>query len=492
MKLRPRPLGAWAPDQPATGGGKLTIARGVVPYKRHYAPLQQLVAGGDALDTRCLGAVALRDAAAAVHVHAGDAAKLYERNSDGTWTDRSRVGGYTATEATRWRFWAYGDRLLATNGQNEIQYRDMSGGGDFANLPGATALRAQFGCAFGQFVMLGNMADDAKKIVWSSIGDSEAYVGGVDQSGEEPFPDGGQITGFAVLDALYIFQESCIRRAVYVGPPAIFAFDIIEKERGCIAPGSLVQLGRLIGYRAEDGFYIFNGENSIPIGVDEENASLYDEWFIANAQRDYFYRMSAAVDPRSKTMRWLFASTTSATGQPDTMLIYNWSAGRASYAPVTAEVLAAMLTPSMSLEDLDALWGSLEDVPLSFDDPFFAGGVPQLGALDGDNKYASFSGENEEAVWVTDDFLESDGLGVIEAQAVQPLIDADDVRVSWGYRFKFKEAVTWSNESTLNAAGIAPCRSQGRFLRLKLRIPAGEEWTKAEGYAVHSVLRGQA
>lgn len=489
MKLRPVPLGDWAPDQPATGGGKLTVAKNVIPFRRHYGPLQKLVETGSAIDNRPLGAIALRDAAAAVHIFAGDASKLYERNSDGTWTNRSKVGGYSSTAATRWRFWAFGDRLCATNGQDPIQYRDMTAVASFADLPGSPPL-AQFGASLGNFMFVGNTEASATQVKWCGIGDSEWWTGGINQSSEETFPDGGPITGFAVLDALYIFQESVIRRAVYVGPPQVFAFDVIEKERGCIAPGSLVQLGRMIFYRAEDGFYRFDGENSYPIGVDEENASLYDKWFIDTAQRDYFYRMTSAIDPRTKTVRFQFASRSSATGLPDKQLIYNWSAGRAAYADVECEVLAAMLTPSMTLEDLDALFASVDAMELSLDDPFFSGGVPQLGVLTANNKYASFSGDNAEATLTTDDFFELTGFGTQEIQAVAPLIDSDDVAVSIGYRFKFNEAVSWSAESTMNAIGVCPCRTQGRFLRAKLRIPEASTWTKAEGFGVGSVRRG--
>lgn len=489
MKLRPRELGDWAPDRPASGGDGLRTAKNVVPYRHHYAPLKDLVGIGDALNSRPLGAVAVRDAAAAVHIYAGTADKLYEQNTDGTWTDRSRVGGYNATEATRWRFWTFGDRLFATNGQDEIQYLDMTAGSAFADLPGSPPI-AQHGASFGNFVFLGNVEDSAMKVRWCSSGDSEAWVGGVSQAGEEVFPDGGQITGFAVLDSLYIFQESCIRRAYYVGPPAVFAFDKIEKERGCIAAGGLAQLGRMIFFPAEDGFYVFDGENAAPIGVDQEGASRYDEWFADMAQRDFFYRMSAAIDPRTKTVRWAFASTSSTTGQPDTMLTYNWAAGRAAYASVALELLAPMLTPSLTLEDLDDLYASIDDIPFSLDDPILAGGVAQLGAMTTDYEFGRFAGDNLEATFVTDDFIDIDGMAVFEMQAVMPMVDGD-CRVKIGYRFKHNDTVSWSSETEVNSIGVAPCRTQGRFLRTQLRIPAGTAWTKIEGFSYAGVKRGE-
>ncbi len=487
--MTPIPLGDWAPDAPATAGGDLITAKNVIPYRRHYAPLKKLAAVSEAIDSRPLGACSARDEAAGVHIYAADAGKIYEQNSDGSWTDRSRAAGYTATEATRVRFWTYGDRILATNGQDEVQSATMSTSGDFDDLAGGPPI-AQFGCAWKQFNILANTENSAFEVVASSIGDCEAYVEGVNQSWRETFTDGGHITGLVALDALYIFQETCIRRVVYVGPPEIVDIDVIEKERGCIAPGSLAQLGALTFFRAEDGFYVFNGESSMPIGVDDEDgASKFDEWFAATAQRDFFYRMSSAIDPATKTYRTSFPSTNSATGRPDKLLIYNWAARRAAYADFEIECLAPFLTPSLTLEDLDALYGELESVPVSLDDPSLAGGVVLLGAMTPDMCFSRFAGDNAEAVFITDDFVAGD-LGVQELQAIAPLVDGD-CKVKIGYRFTHNSDITWTGESSVNREGVAPVRAQGRFLRVELRIPEAEDWTKAEGFAPTSVKRGQ-
>ena len=250
-----------------------------------------------------------------------------------------------------------------------------------------------------------------------------------------------------------------------------------------------MQLGRMIFYRAEDGFYLFDGENSLPIGVDAERNSRFDDWFLNNAQRDFFHRMTSAIDPRTKTARWAFASTASATGQPDKMLIYNWSAGRAAIADIAIEVLAPMLTPSLTLEDLDTLFASLDDIPVSLDDPIFAGGVPQLGAMSVNRKYANFGGDTLEATLETDDFA-GRGLGVVEIQAAAPLIDADDVRAKVGSRYTYDGAMAYTGESSKNREGVIPLRGQGRFARLSLRVPAAQTWTKAEGFGYGAVQRG--
>jgi hypothetical protein len=66
-----------------------------------------------------------------------------------------------------------------------------------------------------------------------------------------------------------VFQERAVIRMQYVGPPAIFAFSTAEGVRGTPAPGSLVQVGNLVYYLGEDGFYVFDGSQSMPIGFAE-------------------------------------------------------------------------------------------------------------------------------------------------------------------------------------------------------------------------------
>src|SRR3546814_20146448 len=53
----------------------------------------------------------------------------------------------------------------------------------------------------------------------------------------------------------------------YAGPPAIFSIDEIEKDRGCIAPGSIAQTGEMRFSLAQDGIQMMRGVQSVPIGA---------------------------------------------------------------------------------------------------------------------------------------------------------------------------------------------------------------------------------
>ena len=82
-------------------------------------------------------------------------------------------------------------------------------------------------------------------------------------------PDAGNITGLVGGDFGVVLLERGIARMQYVGSPLIFTFDMVEIHTGAIYQ-TLYQHLRLtqIFYLASDGFFMFNGERSIPIGVE--------------------------------------------------------------------------------------------------------------------------------------------------------------------------------------------------------------------------------
>ena len=479
-------LANWAPDQGEIGAGGLRDARNVVPVARHYEPFYDAVESGEAIDLRARGLAGYRDQATSVHIYAGDAAKLYERNSDGSWTDRSGPGGYTATDSTRWRSAQFGDRAIFVNGQEPPQYIEMSSGSAFADLPGSPGV-AQHIAQYSEFLFLGNTGSSGAELKWCSIGDSDVWTANVNQANAQVFPDGGEIRGLiGGNESLIIFQEKTIRRALYVGPPLIHQIQPIEEERGCAASGSIARVGRRIFFLAEDGFYQLTDAGAQSIGT-----QFVDAWFQADAQRDFYYRMSAVIDPYRKLYLCAYASVNSSSGQPDSIIIFNWAVNRWSYARLDCDLLFPILTQSVTLEDLDAIYGSIDDIPLSLDDPLFAGGVITLGMMSPGRKLATFSGAPLEAVFTTDDILLADNQ-IMEIQEVAPIGDCASAYVSVAGRMNPQTTLSaYSTERPLHAhTGRAPVRKSWRWARIKNRIPAGASWTKMEAMEISMIPAG--
>ena len=69
----------------------------------------------------------------------------------------------------------------------------------------------------------------------------------------------------------------------------------IRREKGCIASGSVSQYQGLTFFLSDDGFYLCDGQQVVPIGAEK-----VDRFFFNDADPD-FTTMSSAVDPIRKT-----------------------------------------------------------------------------------------------------------------------------------------------------------------------------------------------
>jgi hypothetical protein len=472
-------FGAWQPDRPKIGRDGLREAKNVVPAEASYEPWRSPTTTTSAIGARPYGMAGARDATGAVHIFAGTATKLYEINTDGTWTDRSGSQTFTLTDTDRWRFCTFKDRLLATSLTDAIQTRTLSTVSNFAVLGGSPP-KAKFIAPYGEFVILAYLEDSTFKVRWCAISDPEEWTIGTGQADEQELPDGGAITGLLVTDVVWIFQEYAIRRMVYVDDPEIMKIEVVERGRGCVAPESLISLGSNAFFLSEDGFYQFDAVTgqSAPIGYER-----VDEWFKEHSARAYYYRMSGGIDPTHKLAMWLYASTDSATGSPDKALLYNWSVGRWAYADLALELLSPVLTLSVSLDDLDAIYGNLDAIPISLDDPSLVGGIVSMGGITSSGALVRFAenGPSSEALLVADDIAPGP---VVMVRGVRPLVDGAGAAVSVNVRHRTQDAFTTSTETTTTRTGMCPQKAIGRFIRVRVRIPAGLEWTDAEGFEI--------
>jgi hypothetical protein len=480
-----REFGDWLPDLEADSAlPHLRDASGCLPAGRNtYRPMKRLPSfssldPGTGMDDRCRGIFPMRDKDNAAHMYGGDDEKLYQLLGENDWTDYSRVGGYTtATTSTRWRFTQFGDRVIATNALDEIQYLDASSAATaFDDLAGSPGL-AKFVATYGEFVFLGALGSNGNSIKWSAIGDSEGWTAGVNLSDEQEFADGGNITGFATTKAaLYVFQEKCIRRVLFVGGDVIMQIDKLIENIGCIEPNSLVQYGQRCFFLSEDGWYMWDFESQ-PVAIGNER---FDRWFLSDSARGYWYSMSTAVDPKNRLFACAYASTGAGADYPDTIFFFNYELGRASYARQTLEILGQAIGLAVSLDDLT---GNLDtDYTFSFDDPLYQGGALYFAAVRvGDHKIVSFSGQNWEATFELSPGALFDGRRASIAW-VKPLTDASGATAAAGAKVKPSDAITFQSQVAQQASGRCPQRgAEGFYHAAKVVIPQGETWTWARG-----------
>lgn len=499
MRVR---LGPFAPDLPPLDGGAVTI-RNVIPILGPaYAPVRALDIFSSALDSRCRGVVYVLDSDGNVHGFAGDEAKLYELTGiTATWANVSKVGGYATTLDNIWSFTQVEQLLIATNYDDAIQAWDfVTPSTAFADLA-ATAPKAKYATTIRRILVVGNIIDATY-----GEGTNPYYIWWPDNEDPTNWPDPtsdtavqvrsgfkrcnpnfghitGLIGGLASADGA-VFQQRGVSRIIFQESGDAFDLDELEGVRGTSAPRSICQAGGLAYYIGEDGFYAFDGASSAPIGsgaVDQEFLSLVDQ--------SQLERIVSAAHPTKRLIFWSFITTDG----DNLMFIHNTESKEWSLTDgIEVEEFARILSPGWTLEDLDTVYATLEDVPGSLDDPIWRGSkIPALAAFNTSHELAIFGGDTLEATLETVETEPFPGRRA-HVDSIIPLTDAPSCSVRARLRDRQADVATDSWADGLDDAGRCVIDECGRYMAWQLTIPAGTEWTQAQGLEISAQPMGFA
>ena len=126
-----------------------------------------------------------------------------------------------------------------------------------------------------------------------------------------------------MVDEVYgvIFQERAIVRMDYVGSPAIFQFTEVEINQGTKYPKSCIRVGDLSFFIGLDGFRVFDGNQSVQIGVNKVDRFFFDDLDVS-----YDYLISSAIDFDRHIVMWAYPSREIGAGAVNSrILFYNYS-----------------------------------------------------------------------------------------------------------------------------------------------------------------------
>lgn len=480
-------FGAWEPDQSPLSGA-LQEARNVVPAKRGYRPFPSLQSSAAVLAADCRGAYATKDLDGNPRTFAGTSSALYVI-SGGAWSDKSKVGGYTVPNTENWEFATYGDITVAVQDDEIPQYSDMTGGsvGTFADITETrgsdtySAPKARRVGVVNNFVFVGALATQRNAVQWSGLDDptwwptpgtSQAQLA---QSDINIFPAGGEVRGIiggiGGVDGV-IFCERSIYRAIYIGPPFIFQFDVIDRQRGAFAARSIVPVEGRAYYYAEDGFYVTDGATVQPIGVDR-----VDGWLRDNAAMDRMAEIRGAADPINHLVVWSFATPAAASNVHDRALVYHYALNRWSYGVLTTQWVWTNLGAGTTLDDLDAIYGNLDAIPFSLDSAQLVGGAVLLGAIDGNKALASVTGPPLEA---TIDTQETGGQRML-VHGLRPLVNGNATPTAALISRDLQHATqaVGASASPESFDGVAYVTTSTRYAAARVTVPASTTWKNA-------------
>ena len=475
-------LAAFAPDIATLDATASGVATNVVPRADGWGPFASPSPISGSLPAGCRGAIEINSPAYGFPIYfAGTGTKLYRYNlGTAGWDDVSQPGRtYSVPPGDYWSFAVYGSRLLACSLGTPVQVIDIDIGKQFKDLAGNPP-RARHMGVVGEFVVLAGLAADPNAVDWSDLGNIEFWqpgVGGGHTSDLQIFPDGGAVTGFAGGEFGIVFQERAIRRMVFVPNSAeVFSFEVYEENRGAVAPWSIAKTGPRVFFVDRDGFYLFQGGGSTPIGAERVN-----RFFAARVDPNQVASVVAIRDVTGPRVLFAYRSRTADPSDPtllDEILLYDWLLDRWSFIlmPVRFGLVAA--TPAVSI---DSIPGSLDDPgQKSLDDPSYAGGAPALGVMTADNRLALLNGPKLEALFETAEaMIFRPNRAFVDGVRLDS--DADDWRVAVGGRESAGQStpIRYRAETGPTVERFAPCRSSARYHRARVRIPAGTPWSYA-------------
>lgn len=489
------PLGEFLPAFPKQNNPGCVVANNCIPAEGGYAPLS-------APDARPTTVTRPDTSTASTFLGPVLGANLLFRN-DGTPiivggaadTLFVRVGS-AATETTvaasvpdgeYWDFAQFNDFVFATTLANNPYYlTDIDTDVSWSTLTGSPP-KAKYCERFADFLMLGYIDGAPTRIQWSGFNNPAGSwtASRLTQAGFADLdPRMGEITALVGGRYPMVFQERGVSLVQYVGPPTVWRVSLVSEDRGCIAPYSVATIGAQTFFLSQDGFYVTNGSEFVPIGSQRVN-----KWFFNTVDNAAIGKTQAAVDWQNRSVVWAFQSV--GATERDRLLIYSWEQDRFSTATITADWLVGARVDATTLEDLDGLFATLEDVTPSMDSAVWLAGDRVLGAFtsnSGESTYNTLNGPALQADWELGAFQPSPGQRAFVSQA-QPVFEATDWTMQAAAIAADNERVeTVSAYGSPGVDGAIPLRADGKEMRLAVRVPAGSDWRRAQG--VQLTFRG--
>lgn len=456
-----------------------------LPKADGWGPMLGWVPVSEALPDVCLGAIFIKDADNSITIIAGTRTNLYRLNQAATpytWDVVSKsADAYNVPDGDRWSFTKFGDFLIAHNLGGATQVIDLTGAGNFADLPDAPV--AKHSWIAGDFLVMGWLDGQPNAIQWSGVNDHTFWTVGRRGADIQTFPDGDGIAG-GIGDqqgALIMFRQKIRRMQFAPASGYTFTMSDVNPYRGTIAPYSVVPVGTGdFFYLCDDGFY--RGAQGVPIGTERVN-----RWFLNDqVDLDFIYDVRGVADPFNTVVWWRYQKI-DGTGA---LLGYNWQLDRWLYSTVDVQHAVAMATPGVTIDGLGELFGAIDDIVGPFDSRAFAGGTPVFAAFDADGKLSFATGATLPATIRTAQLeLTQNSRTFVSGFRVET--DATNMTARIGKADTHGDPIAFRSSLSPSTRGkMFRDRVSGRLHQFEVSIPAAHDWSIITNIRVDATPEG--
>lgn len=400
-------LTGFAPDLDPATPGVLTDCNAIIPTTAGLSAANSPVTAGlPALAATPTSAYVAELLDGSKRTLAATAAGIYEAVGS-SWTDRSRVGGYTGTNRTR--FCVFGNNVLSANRTQVIG--QAAPGGAFADIAGAPT--ASILVAASGFVMalningmgIGDQADGwgccalRNQTDWSPSVSTQCAAGRLLDS------PGAIRAGAALGSDVVAYKSNSMYLGRYVGGSLVWAWQRIPGDIGCSGAESVVVVGTQHFFIGPSDIYVFDGTVPRPIGGATFNSSATPvrEWFFANLNATYRANIVAVADTARDLVYFYFPSTASSNGALDSVLVYNYRLDRWGKWSMAVSTALQYSSGQVTFDGLGAMYATYDDLPnIAYDSSFWLSDQTVPGVFIGNTLY-SLTGSPGGAWWQSGD-----------------------------------------------------------------------------------------
>ncbi|AWC25366.1 hypothetical protein CO731_04861 [Aminobacter sp. MSH1] len=466
------------PDKGPFSATSTQVAVNVLPISNGWGPMPSPSELGDSLGGQCYGAWWYRSTTGSFGLIAATKTAIKRLQSDGTWTDISKVGGYTGPDTgDLWQAERYGTKVYFTNLNDPLQVFDVDTGTVLADATGSPP-RAKFIECVGDFLFLAflKVGADVFPQDWQhcKIDDPTNWTvtGNPGDSDRQQIADGDEIVAImSNIGGARIIQRRCKRRLLFTpGNTYSFQMQDIDASRGAIAPLAVVPFGgESYAYLNETGFFV--GDEHRPIG-----AERMDRTFFADVDLDKLGEVQGIADPSQKIVWFRYQDQNAAYK----MIGWDWQLDRLCMSDTPAQLLVSAVSIGAVLDDLDS-YGTLDDIDIPLDSRLFKGGRITFGAFTASNKLSLFAGPPAAATVETPTIeLTPETGSFVEGAKLKS--DATNYTIQVGSADLSEDTLTWSDPETRDSrTGMCGFLSEAKFHRFRVNIAAGSEWDYLHG-----------
>ena len=364
-----------------------------------------------------------------------------------------------------------GTLISTDNGSGMLSSVNMLGTVNYAT--GAIALNFVIPPALGVAIVIVYTQAFPERVWWSAIGLPTFWPAPLTnaalafQSGYEDLEgDLGPVMAIAGYP-LYavIFQRNGITRATYQGGNVVYAFATYEWKRGLVARNALVQVSAFVYFLSDQGFFLTDGANVVPIGTAQDNSAGIDAWFWANVNKNALNAITAGYDAAKRCV--MFAIPTGTNTVADTLLIFN---------PIAMRWTKAAISAALVWTDTDGTRKRLGVLS------------PQVN-FNNQTQYQLLTGPSLPGYLETSDVFFVDGNRRFISGA-RPMVNSTDQPITTiGNRASLQDPVSYTAGAMPDPfSKIAPCLSGGIYTRARVAV---KNATSIHGVTLYTEQEGQ-